>query len=122
ENEAFVAFTFFASRFPFETWILPKEHRQFFEKEDKTQRLLLAEVFLQVLKMLASRLKDPDYNFYINTTPPREESRGLAYNIWHIEIVPRLSKMGGYELGAGIFVDVVSPEKAASFLRGEIEK
>ncbi len=120
ENNRFVAFTFFASRFPFETWILPKEHENYFERIGKSERLELAKIFSSVLQMLDQKLGGPDFNFFIHTTPSKEKGRGVEkFYHWHIEITPRLSKMGGYELGAGIFVDVVSPEKAARFLRGD---
>ncbi|MCD6194884.1 galactose-1-phosphate uridylyltransferase [bacterium] len=116
ENKDFVAFTFFAARFPFEIWILPKKHRNYFEKMNKSKRVSLAEIFSSVLKILDKKLGDPDFNFFIHTTPAKEAGAENYYH-WHIEILPRLSKFGGYELGGGIVVDVVSPEKAAWFLR-----
>jgi len=116
ENEKFLAFCFFAARFPFEIWIMPKNHENYFEKIDKSERIQLAEILSLVFKVLYKKLNDPAYNFFIHTAPP-EVYGGEQFFHWHLEITPRLSKYGGYELGSGIMVDVVSPEKAAMFLR-----
>jgi UDPglucose--hexose-1-phosphate uridylyltransferase len=116
ENDEFVAFCFFAARFPFEIWVMPKKHQANFETIDKSMRLKLGEILSKIFKTLNQKLTDPDYNFYIHTAPPREGDPSDFYH-WHIEIAPRLSKLGGYELGAGDFIDIVSPEKAAFFLR-----
>ena len=118
ENEDYVAFCFFAARFPFETWIMPKKHQSFFEKIGKSERIGLAKILLSFFKILDKKLNNPDYNFFIHTAPPRFEDTELdSFFHWHLEVMPRLSKMGGYELGADVFVDVVSPESAAYFLR-----
>jgi len=37
---------------------------------------------------------------------------------WYISIIPRVSKMAGFELGSGIFINVAIPEESAEFLRG----
>jgi len=116
ENEEFAAFCFFAARFPFEIWVVPKKHESNFTAIDKTTRLKLGEILGKVFKGLNQKLTDPDYNFYIHTAPPREGDPKEFYH-WHIEIAPRLAKFGGYELGAGDYIDIVSPEKAAKFLR-----
>lgn len=116
ENNSFVAFTFFAARFPFEIWVLPKKHKNYFEKAKKSERVELAKLFSSLLKILDKKIGDPDFNFFIHTTPSKEPGLEDFYH-WHIEIAPRLSKYGGYELGGGVVVDVVSPEKAAWFLR-----
>ncbi len=118
ENNKFIAFTFWAARFPFEAWIMPKRHELFFEDIGRSERLALAEVFDQVLTKYDKALNQPPYNYYIHTTPPRLENEPHLkdYYHWHIEITPRVSNFGGYELGSGLVIDVVSPEKAASFL------
>jgi UDPglucose--hexose-1-phosphate uridylyltransferase len=118
ENRYFLAFTFWAARFPFESWIIPKSHQPYFEKINRTERLALAEVFSIVLKKLNRSLNNPPFNYFIHTTPPRMEGKGRIeeYYHWHMEIIPRVSKFGGYELGSGLVIDVVLPERAAKFL------
>ncbi len=124
ENDHFIAFTYWAARFPFETWIVPKKHEPFFEEIDRSQRLALADVFLQVLNKLNNSLNGPSYNYYIHTAPPRTEGRGKIkdYYHWHIEIAPRVNTFGGYELGSGMVIDVVSPERAAKYLNDHTKK
>lgn len=116
ENDHFLAFTFFAPRFPFETWILPKDHSPYFEKIQGHNREHLAQIMHQVLAIIDLKLGDPGYNLYIHTTPISTYG-GKDYYHFHVEITPRLSFWGGFELGAGIPIDVISPEKAALFLK-----
>jgi len=124
ENQHFIAFTFWAARFPFEIWILPKKHQPYFEDIDRSERLALAEVFQKVLGKLNKALNNPPYNYFIHSTPPRIEGVGRVeeYYHWHIELTPRVSLFGGYEIGSGVIIDVVSPEKAALFLNGKLEE
>lgn len=116
ENSDFIAFCFFAARMPFEIWVLPKKHLVNFEdfNQDKIQKL--TEVLKMVLTQLSIALADPPYNFYLHTMPAKRDHLENFYH-FHIEILPRLSRIGGYELGAGIWIDVVSPERAAEFLK-----
>lgn len=116
ENNGFIAFTFFAARFPFEVWILPKKHSARFEKTSSGELKELAEVFLKVMKKLNYGLNQPPYNYYIHTAPAKLAHHSIYYH-WHIEICPRVSKLGAYEIGSDVFIDVVSPELAAEFLR-----
>lgn len=114
ETDHFIMFTFFASRFPFEIWILPKEHQSQFENISTKEAADLAEILKTGLSMLDSTLHDPDLNFYLHSLPTT--SQDAEYYHWHLEIAPRLSIWAGYELGSGTIIDVVSPEKAAEFL------
>lgn len=116
ENSGFVAFTFFASRFPFEIWILPKKHSARYEIITKDELKKLIEVFSEIMKKLDSRLNHPPYNYFIHTAPAKIGHHSIYYH-WHLEICPRLSKLGGYEIGSDVVIDVVSPESAAEFLR-----
>lgn len=116
ENEEFVAFTFFAARFPFEIWILPKTHQSQFEKISPATQKNLAEVMSTVFKKLNLALNNPPFNFWIHTLPHHYGENSNFYH-WHLEIAPRVSKFGGYEMGSGMVIDVVSPEVAANFLK-----
>lgn len=116
ENDHFVVFTFFASRFPFEMWILPKKHLPHFEKISDAEQSALAEALHQAIKKLNKALNFPPFNYWIHTTPHHSEEASEYYH-WHVEIAPRVSKFGGYEMGSGVVIDVVSPEVAAEFLK-----
>jgi len=118
ENSHFLAFTFWAARFPFEIWIIPKKHQPYFEDINRSERLALADIFLTTLAKLNQSLNNPPYNYFIHSMPPRMEGYGHIKNYyhWHLELIPRVSTFGGYELGSGMIIDVVAPEKAAIFL------
>lgn len=116
ENKNFIAFCAYASRAPFEMWILPKKHQHRFEDMKDEDRKDLAKAFKIVLKKLYNGLNDPPYNFYLHNSPTKE-NHSESYFHWHIELLPRLTHFGGYELGSGIIIDVVSPERSAEFLR-----
>lgn len=118
ENEDFIAFTFFAARFPFEIWILPKKHSSFFEEISQGELENMGKIAYDCLTKLNSTLKSPPLNWWIHTAPTKKDHLGDYYH-WHMEIAPRVSKFGGYEMGSGIVIDVVSPELAAQFLKKE---
>jgi UDPglucose--hexose-1-phosphate uridylyltransferase len=46
---------------------------------------------------------------------------GDAYH-WHLELIPKLSTAAGFELGTGMWINVVRPEDSAAFLRERIQK
>jgi UDPglucose--hexose-1-phosphate uridylyltransferase len=117
ETSEFVAFTPFASRFPFETWILPKEHNSHFEDVDNGEVEGLSFILKAVLTRLEDVLDKPPYNYMIHTSP--FDLGFLDYYHWHIEIIPRLTKVAGFEWGSGFYINPVSPEVAAKHLRGE---
>lgn len=123
DSEDFVAIAPFASRFPFETWILPKRHSCDFVSLDTKERNNLALILKQTLLKLKKGLNDPPYNFVIHTAPFKRKKIGYWRSIdfdyhWHIEIMPRLTKVAGFEWGTGFYICPLTPEDAASFLRG----
>ena len=115
ENDTFVAFCPFASRFPFETWILPKNHEQFFSDITKNEVIDLSQILKGCLHNLKLVLDDPAYNFIIHTTPDSEGP--IPFYHWHIEILPALSRVAGFEWGTGFHINPVLPESAAEYLR-----
>jgi len=117
ENKDFLAFTFFAARFPFEIWILPKNHHDKFEEISPSDMRSLSSICHQVFHLLDNTLDDPPLNFFIHSSPNTVDD--VVYYSWHMEIGPRLTNYGGFELGSGMVIDIVSPEKAAGYLRGE---
>ena len=111
----FVVFCPFASRFPFETWILPKQHSSHFENIQRQQVEELGLVLKTVLCKLELALDDPPYNYIIHTAP--FDTQELQHYHWHIEIMPRLTRVAGFEWGSGFYINPVLPEQAAAFLR-----
>lgn len=120
--DGFVAITPFAARFPFEVWILPKKHSCDFTTLNMPSRLELARIMKKVLGKLKKGLNDPPYNYILHTAPFRREKIGYWKSIdydyhWHIEIIPRLTRVAGFEWGTGFYICPLQPEEAAKFLR-----
>ena len=118
ENEAFVALAPYASRFPFETLILPKRHEADFGALPPDQESLLAQALRVMLHRLHICLDNPPYNFIIHTLPYRSEAKHAHH--WHVEIMPRLTQVAGFEWGSGFYINPVVPEEAARYLREAI--
>lgn len=116
ENDDFICFTFFAARFPFEMWVLPKKHVAHFEHISKGERENFAKIVYEAITKLNAALKFPPFNWWLHTGPTKKDHIGEYFH-WHMEIAPRVSKFGGYEMGSGIVIDVVSPEMSAQFLK-----
>jgi UDPglucose--hexose-1-phosphate uridylyltransferase len=115
ENPEFICVTPFAPRFPFEMWILPKRHAAYFEESQKTQFELLAPILSESLRRMNRTLRSPAYNFILHTSPLHEKT-GDYYH-WHIELIPKLTQVAGFEWGTGFYINPVTPEEAAKFLR-----
>lgn len=118
ESPGYVAFAPFASRCPFETWVLPKAHGSHYENIQKNGIDELAGVLKQVLGRIEAALDQPAYNYIIHTAP--FDVPELSHYHWHIEIMPSLTRPAGFEWGTGFYINPVPPEEAAAFLR-EIE-
>jgi len=105
----------FAARFPFECWILPRRHLPVFEAGGPEQDRELAGVLRDVLQRLNAALDMPPYNLVIHTSPYRDIDH--EYYHWHIEIMPKLTKIAGFEWGSGFYINPTPPEEAAAYLR-----
>ncbi|MFA6582742.1 MAG: DUF4921 family protein, partial [Elusimicrobiaceae bacterium] len=114
ESEAFVAFEPYASRFPFETWILPKAHEGHFEKINGAGVADLAATIKAVMTKLRNVLNDPALNLLVHTTPIQKAE--TPYYHWHIEIMPKLTHTAGFEWGTGCYINPIPPERAAELL------
>ena len=115
QNKLFVVLAPYASRVAYEVRIFPKLHESRFEAIDQAQRNDLADALKIILSKIFKKLKNPDYNMFIHTAPPKE--RHAEHYHWHLEILPRIATWGGLELGAGIDVVKISPEETAKFFR-----
>ncbi|MBI5038463.1 MAG: galactose-1-phosphate uridylyltransferase [Nitrospirae bacterium] len=115
ENEHFLAITPFAARFPFETWIIPKTHNACFDESQPWEYSSLARILKNVLQRLDKVLNIPPYNYIIHTCPLRSQMREFYH--WHVELIPKLIRIAGFEWGSGFYINPTSPEEAAKFLR-----
>ncbi len=119
ENENMAALMPYASRHPFETWVLPRRHRSSLNEISGGEKSDLAEAINQVLKLLSVGLDFPPYNMYLHTAPLRVQE--LPFYHWHLVILPRTTAPAGFEMGSEVFINTTVPEHAARFLREEIE-
>ncbi len=119
ENESFSAYMPYASRCPFETWLLPRRHQSSFLEMEREERSAFADIFNRVLGRLARALADPPYNYYLHSAPVR--TAALPHFHWHLEIAPKLTTAAGFEMGSGVFINVTLPEEAAAFIRDKGE-
>ncbi|HEY2933934.1 MAG TPA: galactose-1-phosphate uridylyltransferase [Acidobacteriota bacterium] len=124
-NDDFVVITPYASRFPFEVFLAPRRHRHDFAAITDDQIRSLAGIFSETLRRIKVTLNDPPYNFVLHTSPnTKAGARRVTYwqtieqdFHWHIEILPRLTRVAGFEWGTGFYVNPAAPEEAARFLR-----
>ena len=122
-NNDFLAIAPFASRFSYEVWILPRNHSVDFENTSDAQFENLATIFKEILLRLKIYLKDPPYNYIFHTGPNRTRRRGEPWKTlnedyhWHLEIMPRFTRIDGFEWGTGLYINATTPEEAAANLR-----
>jgi UDPglucose--hexose-1-phosphate uridylyltransferase len=114
ENDEFIAASPFAARFPFELWLIPKTHGSHFEHA-ATSYPGFASAIKASLSALKRSLDDPPFNYIIHSAPLRE-AQSTHYH-WHMEITPALTKVAGFEVGTGFYINPVPPENAAEALR-----
>ncbi len=124
ESTHMIALCPFAGRFPFELWIVPKRHSCDFGKMRAEEVADLSTVFKQVLSRLKTVLNDPPYNYLLHTAPFRNERSKIGHwktieedYHWHIELIPRLTRVAGFEWGSGFYINPTPPEEAAKYLR-----
>jgi len=115
ENADMVALAPYAPRFPFETWILPKRHQAVFEEAPRHEYASLARLLGDILRRMNKALRVPPYNLLIHSAPLADPV-GEYYH-WHVEIIPTLTKVAGFEWATGFYLNPTSPEEAAQVLR-----
>jgi len=114
ENDRFIVICPFAPRFPYETWILPKKHASSFERDSQPDNTDLARILRETLRRL-SRLGNPPFNYVFHSNPLDQDEND--YYHWHIEVLPKLIQVGGFEWGSGFYLNTVTPEQSARLLR-----
>ncbi|MFH1372861.1 MAG: galactose-1-phosphate uridylyltransferase [bacterium] len=115
DYDSFISIEPFAPRFPFETWLLPKTHQSGYLEMSDSDYTILARSFKDTLARLKVALNDPPFNFALHTSPISREH--AEYYHWHFEIIPKLTKVAGFEWGSGFYINPTPPEEAAAFLR-----
>lgn len=114
ENIGFIAFSPYYSTVPFEVWILPKKHISFLGELDSGLLFAFGEILRDVLGSYAKVLGNLPYNYMFY-----QLFETTDYHL-NLRLMPRLSTAAGFELNTGIYINTVSPEKAAIYLRGEM--
>jgi UDPglucose--hexose-1-phosphate uridylyltransferase len=111
ETEKFLVIAPFASRFPFELWMLPKRHIASFRLTNKEEMQDFSWVLREVIRKMEGVLNYPPYNFMLHTSPCQDEE--LNHYHWHIELTPKLTKIAGFEWGTGFYINPTPPEDVA---------
>lgn len=115
QDQHFMAFCPFASRFPFEIEIIPKVHQPFFENIDNEHVHAFAATLQGALRRMQSLLPGIPYNFVLHSSPCSDAYRDFYH--WHLEIIPKLTNVAGFEWGSGFYINPTPPEDAAAMLR-----
>ncbi len=115
ETEDILVLEPYAPRLPFETWVLPKRHHSHFEAAAEAEVAALARAVRGVVRRLEALFDRPSLNFFLHSNPIQEPASPCYH--WHLELIPRISGIGGFEWGTGFYINAIPPEEAASILR-----
>jgi UDPglucose--hexose-1-phosphate uridylyltransferase len=115
ENENFIVVSPYAPRFPFETWILPRKHDSAFQNSPAHLFPNLAIAIKSLAGKMDRVLDTPAYNMVLHSAPLHDDPTDHYH--WHMEFMPKLTKVAGFEWGTGFYINPTSPEEAAKFLR-----
>jgi UDPglucose--hexose-1-phosphate uridylyltransferase len=122
ETRNFLAFCPYASKFPFEIWIIPKRHNCAFQDIRPDEMEDAALILSATLKKLRTLFKGVSFNYFIHSAPNRVPRKDHWHTLgedfhWHLEIMPRFLKTSGFEWGSGFYILPTSPEDASKYLR-----
>ncbi|MGB4729920.1 MAG: galactose-1-phosphate uridylyltransferase [Candidatus Hydrothermia bacterium] len=120
ERDGYLVWEPFAASFPFETWLIPKRHLHDFALLDDQELGILASVLKEMLLRIKVVLNDPPFNMVLHTAPSPHTRPGRAdywstieYDYhWHIELIPRITKIAGFEWGSGLYINPTPPEES----------
>jgi len=115
ENADIIALAPYAPRFAFETWLLPKRHGARYEQAARHEYESLARMLKSVLQRMDRALESPAYNLIVHTSPFSEDVADMYH--WHVEIIPKLTRVAGFEWGTGFYINPTPPEESAKVLR-----
>ncbi|MDD5669946.1 MAG: galactose-1-phosphate uridylyltransferase [Candidatus Omnitrophica bacterium] len=118
ENKYFLSFCPFVSRFPFEIWIMPKKHSGYFRTMGDDEIRLLAEILKETIAKVKNIFPNLSYNYILHVAPINGDT-DVEYYHWHIEFMPKLTQVAGFEWGTGFYIDPITPERAAKYLNNK---
>ncbi|KAH9728436.1 ADP-glucose phosphorylase [Citrus sinensis] len=113
----FISIVPFAATFPFEIWIIPRNHSSHFHELDNEKAVDLGGLLKLTLRKISVQLNNPPFNFMIQTAPLQAIDTQLAYIHWFLQIVPQLAGVGGFEIGTGCYINPVFSEDAAKVMQ-----
>lgn len=113
ENENFITVAPYASRFPYEMLVVPRRHKSNFSEITDEENGDLAKSISLVFRTYYKKLNDPPYNMLLHSAPCVET--GIYH--WHIETIPRINLIAGFELASGMMINIIAPEHAVTFLK-----
>jgi len=116
ENKHFISFCPFVSRFPFEVWIMPKNHSSYFCHMLPEEIPSLASILKETIAKLKKLFPSLSYNFIMHSSPVNGDA-GIEYYHWHIELMPKLTRVAGFEWGSGFYIVHTPPELAAKYIK-----
>jgi UDPglucose--hexose-1-phosphate uridylyltransferase len=118
ENKYFLSFCPFVSRFPFEIWIIPKKHSGYFRTMGDEEIRFLAEILKETIAKVKNIFPNLSYNYILHVAPINGDT-DVEYYHWHIEFMPKLTQVAGFEWGTGFYIDPITPEVAAKYLNNK---
>lgn len=112
-----VAFVPSAARQPFETCIMPGRAEAHFHSTSPASVTALAKLTHRYARRLSELTDKADYNWWLHQPAFRDGSPATGWH-WHLEILPRLTQLAGFELGSGCHISTMPPSCAAALLAG----
>ncbi len=112
-GDGFVVFQPFAASFPGETWIVPSRHRPAFVQVSEDELLRFASTLRTTLRQMGDAFGDPDFNYVLQSGPSDADPSWH----WYLQLIPRLTKLAGFELGSGVHINTMAPEDGAAAMR-----
>jgi UDPglucose--hexose-1-phosphate uridylyltransferase len=122
QTESFVALSPFAAAFPFTVWLLPRFHAGCLFDMGADQEAELARLFQEAMARVEICLNDPPFNYAVHAAPTAAGGRRDECCHWHIELIPRVTRVAGFEWGTGFYINPVEPESAAAYLRNVTDR
>ena len=115
QNDDFIVISPYAPRTPFEMWVLPKEHQSGYRHQSDKSLVSLAAILSETLRRLDAIIPGVPYNFVLHTSPLRTNCTDHYH--WHLEIVPKLTSIAGFEWGSGFYINPMPPEEATRHMK-----
>jgi len=117
ENEHFIILAPFASNYPYELLLLPKNHEPEFETISEEKAKFLAKILKEIFRKIKKNLSNPDWNLFIHNFPKIKTKYAKQIFHWHLKIIPRLTTLGGFELATEMIVNISLPEETKRILK-----